>query len=190
MDIKKILKIGLLIIFLLLLCIIIYYRYLFVIDLKVTTFCNEGSVNLDYKAYFKGKEVTNEVIVDKGTFDGRVGKYEVTFTYWNNDKKYSEVKKISIVDTINPKITLLGDKEVTIIQGEEYYELGYTAFDNYDGDLKDRVVVDGTIDTKKIGNYKINYSIEDSSGNKTKVTRKITVLPKEVPSENIDNVEQ
>ena len=190
MDIKRILKISSFIIFLLLLCIIIYYRYLFVIDLKITTFSNQNSVNLDYKAYFKGKDITNEVIVDKGTFDGRVGKYEVTFTYWNNDKKYSEVKKISIVDTVAPKITLLGDKELTIIEGEEYYELGYTALDNYDGELKDKVVVDGTVDTKKIGTYKISYNVEDSSGNKTNVTREIIVVPKDVPSENIDNVEE
>lgn len=149
MHIRKILKIGSLIIFLLLLCIIIYYRYLFVVDLKVTTFSSEDSVYLSYKAYFKGKDVTNEVIVDKGTFDGKTGKYEVTLTYWNNDKKYSEVKKISIVDTVSPKITLLGDKELTIIEGEEYFELGYTALDNYDGDLKDKVIVDGTINTKK-----------------------------------------
>lgn len=185
MSIKKILKIGISIIFLLLLCFIIYYRYIFIIDLKVTNFSHEDSVNLDFKAYFKGNDVANEVIVDKGTFDGKVGKYEVTFTYWDNNKKYSKIKKISIVDTISPKIILIGGEELTIIEGEKYQEFGYTALDNYDGDIKDKVIIEGAVDTKKTGSYKINYSVEDSSGNKTRVTRKVIVISKEVANENI-----
>ena len=163
---------------------------MFIVDLKVTVFSHEDSVNLDYKAYFKGQNVTNEVIVDKGTFDGKVGQYEVTFTYWNNDKKYNKVKKISIVDTVSPKINLIGNKALTIIEGEEYQELGYTALDNYDGDLRDKVIIEGTVDIKKVGTYDINYIVEDSSGNKTKVIRKVTVVSKEVPAENTDNIEQ
>lgn len=155
--------------------------------MKVTNFSHEDSVNLDFKAYFKGNDVTNEVIVDKGKFDGKLGKYEVTFTYWNNNKKYSKTKKISIVDTINPKITLIGEEEIIVIEGEEYRELGYIALDNYDGDLKDKVIIEGTVNTKKVGTYKINYSVEDSSRNKAKVTRKITVISKEAVDENIEH---
>ena len=52
---------------------------------------------------------------------------------------------------------------------------GYTAADNLDGDLTDRVQVTGTVDPDTPGTYKITYTVEDSYHNKTEVTRTVTV---------------
>lgn len=74
-----------------------------------------------------------------------------------------------------PKIRLSSGDKVYIKQGSEYKEYGYTAEDNCDGDLTDKVQVTGTVDANTVGTYELKYSVEDSSGNKTEVIRKVIV---------------
>lgn len=178
MNVKKIIKYLCLITLLILVCILIYYKQIFVVKLKTTTFSHEETVNIDFNAYFKGKNVTNEVTVEKGTFDGVVGRYEVTFIYWNNGNKYKSIKKISIVDTVSPQIKLIGGDKVIVTKGDNYQELGFSAIDNYDGDLKNKVEVTGEVNTSKVGIYKVTYTVRDSSGNQTKVIREVEVALK------------
>ncbi|MEH7308112.1 immunoglobulin-like domain-containing protein, partial [Neobacillus drentensis] len=42
--------------------------------------------------------------------------------------------------------------------------------------LTSAITVAGTVDTTKKGVYKLNYTVKDSSGNETVITRKITVI--------------
>ena len=78
-------------------------------------------------------------------------------------------------DKTPPKITLKGKSNVSVKVGTEYKDEGCTAEDNYDGDLTSKVTITGKVDTQKEGTYTINYMVEDSAGNKTEKTRKITV---------------
>ena len=67
-----------------------------------------------------------------------------------------------------PVITLTGETDVTILPTEAYQEAGFTAADNYDGDLTSQVKreeIDG----------KIVYTVTDSSGNTVSAERTITV---------------
>ncbi|MEH7094834.1 immunoglobulin-like domain-containing protein, partial [Neobacillus vireti] len=65
----------------------------------------------------------------------------------------------------------------TINVGDSFNALsGVTATDNVDGDITSSIVVTGTVDNKKPGVYSLTYSVKDSSGNTTTVTRKITVV--------------
>ena len=50
-----------------------------------------------------------------------------------------------------------------------------TAFDNYDGDLTDKVIITGTVNTNVVGIYYITYEVADSSGNKKQIQRQIIV---------------
>lgn len=96
----------------------------------------------------------------------------------NNEAKLE--RKIVYDDTEKPSITLKGNKTITVYLGNSYYEPGYTAYDNCDGDITDKVISTGSVDTNKIGNYTINYEVSDNKGNKANIER--TVIVKLKPS--------
>lgn len=80
-----------------------------------------------------------------------------------------------------PEITLNGDAEMTVEAGSEFSDPGYTATDNYDGDLTDKVSVTGAVDTSKPGDYEIKYSVADSSKNESDVKRTVHVTDTTAP---------
>lgn len=82
-------------------------------------------------------------------------------------------------DEIAPIITLNGEKEITINLNDNYKDDGCKAEDNIDGDITSKVTITGEVDTKKEGEYTINYTVEDSSNNKTEETRKVIVKKQE-----------
>lgn len=81
----------------------------------------------------------------------------------------------STKDEIAPIITLNGEKEITINLNDNYKDDGCKAEDNIDGDITSKVTITGEVDTKKEGEYTINYTVEDSSNNKAEETRKVIV---------------
>lgn len=74
-----------------------------------------------------------------------------------------------------PSLSLKNGSTIYVKKGSSYKERGYTASDTCDGDITDKVVVTGSVDTNKIGTYELVYSVIDESGNETKVTRKVVV---------------
>ncbi|HOO68116.1 MAG TPA: DUF5011 domain-containing protein, partial [Bacilli bacterium] len=78
-------------------------------------------------------------------------------------------------DVTAPVLTLLGDSTVTIAVGTEFEDPGYTATDDYDGDITSSVVRSGNVDISTAGEYEITYAVSDSAGNTTSITRKIVV---------------
>lgn len=105
------------------------------------------------------------------------GNYYTTTGYISNDKpsKSTTTTKASS-DKTNPVILLVGQKEITINVGDAYKEPGYTATDNMDGDITSSVNVTGTVDTSKPGEYKLVYTVLDSSKNKYETSRIIRVV--------------
>lgn len=89
-------------------------------------------------------------------------KYNSKFLIWSSYKE----DIVEIIDTVSPELILLGHNPVTLLPFENYEEEGFTAFDNYDGDITSNVNINITDDV-------IIYSIEDSSGNKTEKKRQI-----------------
>ncbi len=73
-------------------------------------------------------------------------------------------------------ITLEGDEEIDIIEGREYQEPGYYAYDTVDGDLNDKVVVEGAVDTNIVGIYLVKYRVTNSAGKTKEETRTINVI--------------
>ena len=86
-----------------------------------------------------------------------------------------------------PVISLNGKSEITIYKDSNYEDSGYSASDNCDGDVSDKVTVSGSVDTSKVGKYSIKYEVSDSNGNSNSVERTINVINKPVynpPSNN------
>ena len=112
-----------------------------------------------------------------------IGKYEIIYLLDENNE-INVKRNINVVDTINPEIKL---KEYTefLFVGDKFIEPGYSANDNYDGDITDLVTIDGEVDTSKAGKYKISYSVADISNNSIEVDRIVEV--DEIPIVEPDN---
>lgn len=69
-----------------------------------------------------------------------------------------------------------GVKDTIVKQGNDYNLLnGVQAFDKEDGDLTDKIKVNGHVDTNKKGKYKVEYKVQDSNGAIEKSVRYIEV---------------
>lgn len=131
----------------------------------------------------------------EGTVDTSIeGTYTLTYTVSDKSGNTSSKKRTVIVskdvntkaeekDKIVPVITFTnenayqrickGDK-VNISKDGVY---GYSAHDDVDGDITDRVKVTGQIGTVSVeGEYTIDYSVKDKAGNEAKSTRKYSVI--------------
>lgn len=60
---------------------------------------------------------------------------------------------------------------------------GVTASDEEDGDLTDKILVEGSVNTEKAGEYTLTYSVTDSEGASYTVKRVVTVKEKSEPTE-------
>ena len=134
-------------------------------------------VNSEYTEYgikvlHAGKDVSKDVKIDTSKLDiSKLGDYKVKYQY-GNEYVYRSVK---VIDKESPEITLLGGDEINILLGGNYHESGYTVSDNYDTDLDNKVKVDGNVNVNKEGEYIINYTVSDNSGNVGTAKRKIIV---------------
>ena len=96
----------------------------------------------------------------------------------SSKNQYKVERDIIYIDEENPKLTLSGQKNYDIYLNEIYNEPGYTALDNCDGDITDKVLVSGSVDSKKVGTYTIIYTVKDEYGNESSEDRVINVLDK------------
>ena len=119
-------------------------------------------------------------------YDGNItDKVEVTLdknilTYKVKDSSDNETivkKEIKIKDN-KPSIKLSGSSNMYIIINNEFKEPGYKATDSCDGDLTDKVVVEGKVDTKKLGTYEIKYKVKNKDEKEAKVVRKVHIIKK------------
>ena len=86
----------------------------------------------------------------------------------------SEMIKVTYGDKEAPKITLKGNGTIYLDAASRYYEPGYTANDNCDGDISSKVKVEGSVGYS-VGTYKLTYSVSDNEGNKGSATRTVIV---------------
>lgn len=101
----------------------------------------------------------------------RLGEYEVEYApYWTPEKF---VKKIKVVDTTAPKINLEGNEVVVVTNIDQYVEPGFTAIDNYDGDITNQVKTELIKREEKF--YEVHYAVMDSSGNIETAIRTISI---------------
>lgn len=116
-------------------------------------------------------------ITDK--VDAIIDKDNILYRVFDSSFNRTEVKRDIIhEDKINPSIELKGKRTIYIYEGNSYIEAGYTAFDNCDGDITDKVVSTGNVDTNTIGTYNITYEVKDSSGNSFNTDREVIVIKK------------
>lgn len=113
------------------------------------------------------------------TISGRVdathlGKYLIKYTAQADGHTRTEYRYVHVVDTEAPVISLTTNPSAYTLIGETYQEEGFTAKDNYDGDLTTKV-------TRKESDGVMTYTVTDSAGNTATVTRKINYVDPNAP---------
>ena len=176
---KKLLIIS--IIILIILVIVISITFLFFNPLlKIKLIGKNETIEVFTKYKDKGVKIEgtkNKVQTINKVNTNKLGTYTITYKITHLKTTKTVKRKIKVVDTTKPAITLQGN-EVSIYQNDTYNEPGYTATDNYDKDLTSKVKTTNNIDNKKAGTYEVTYSVEDSSKNKTEIKRKVNVIEK------------
>lgn len=118
-----------------------------------------------YWESFFDKEGMNVPVTTEGTIDETaLGTYTLTYLASYKNKTATAKQTIVIQDTTAPVITLTGGEIGYYSPGYSYTENGFTAIDNYDGDITDQVITKQTKDS-------ITYTVTDSHGNESSVTR-------------------
>lgn len=134
---------------------------------EITLEVNNEYKENGYLTNAKVLEVSNNINTSK------LGTYTVLYKY----KKYNKIKEtirvVNIVDKTPPELDLIGNLEINNCS-KSYQEEGYAAFDNYDGDLTQKV-------EKEIKDGKIIYKVKDSSNNITTKERIFSNIDKEDP---------
>ena len=108
---------------------------------------------------------------------------QVTYVVTDSSGNRAEASRIiRYFDPIPPEIVLLGDETMYIDAGDTFVDPGFKAQDNCNGDLTEKVTVEGTVNRYCSGTYTLNYSVSDSYGNSGYATRTVVVVAKPQPS--------
>ena len=148
--------------------------------IKIKLIGKDETIEVFTKYKDKGVKIEgtkNKVKIANKVNTNKLGTYTITYKITHLKTTKIIKRKVKVVDTIKPEITLQGN-EVTIYQNDTYNEPGYTATDNYDKDITSKVKVTNNIDNTKAGTYEVTYSVSDSSKNKTEIKRKVNVIEK------------
>lgn len=93
-----------------------------------------------YDCIYLNKNYKDRVKVESNLDINKVGTYTIKYIFKKGIYNVEKERTIEVVDKTSPVITLAGEKEVHICPSTEYIEDGYTAIDEYDGDLTEKVI--------------------------------------------------
>ena len=148
-------------------------------DNNITINYNDEYKDIGATAKYKKKDISNDIKTTNNLDNKKVGSYYYKYTITYKKKSKTIKRKIEVVDKKEPKIDINGYEKMSIYVDDEYLDKGAKAYDEYDGDLTDKIEVSGKVDNKKIGEYTITYKVCDSSGNEATAKRTVNVIKKE-----------
>lgn len=125
-----------------------------------------GTVYQEPGAAAKYGDTEVSVTVTGAVDTSKVGSYTVAYLAEYEDRVTTAYRKVTVVDTQAPVITLVTKPGHYTVPGTTYEEEGFSAQDHYDGDLTGQVRRKVTVD-------QVIYTVSDASGNVTTVTRDI-----------------
>lgn len=138
---------------------------------------------------YLGGTINPEII---GSYDvNKAGTYELTVRATDRFNNVSEKsltlvveKKVINAPSMNAAPVIIAN-DVELIVGDKFNELdNVKVIDEEDGEIPvDKVVVESDVDTTKVGNYKVIYSVTDSNGATTTKTINVKVSMKMVELE-------
>ncbi|MGX4601751.1 immunoglobulin-like domain-containing protein [Faecalimicrobium sp. JNUCC 81] len=137
--------------------------------INVINISNGGTYNLDTNL-IKWDNITSDINETYDFRSGNVVKFSGKVTLPIKYTEYNEIPTISAIDK-------------TIKVGDTFNPLtGVTATDTEDGNLTNKIkIIENTVDTSKVGKYKVVYEVADSKGATTTITITVTVRSNDKP---------
>ena len=126
--------------------------------------------------YFLKKENSEELVKEK-TYE-KVGTYIERVVVRDEQGNTSFPMRIKVIVANKLVVPVIKGAEDKVIHLGDNFNAreGVTAYDNEDGDLTNKIVVTGKVQTNTVGRYTLTYTVTDSSKNMAKVTRVVEVI--------------
>jgi len=133
-----------------------------------------GTPHIDGGCLFGDGTDTYPMDVVSNTVDtSELGEYRIDYAITIAGVTHTCVRIVKVVDDVPPSASLKPGVD-TVIVGGTHTDAGITVSDNHDDNPS--VDIRSDVDTSKAGTYEIVYVVTDLSGNRTVVTRTVTVL--------------
>lgn len=120
-----------------------------------------------YSAIIENINLNNDVVIASNLNVNKIGTYDIFYTLNYKNLSKTLVRKVSVIDNQKPIIKILCDEELYVPTNGTIEKCDYEVTDNYDTNLKDKVLVTSNVDTSKNGDYTLTYLVNDSSNNST-----------------------
>ena len=146
-------------------------------DQKIVLNYGEEYNEPGYIAKIFDKNISQDIKITNN-IKQEIGKYQIIYSYQFFFYNIKKVRNVEVKDIKGPEIELTDGTIYEVIENEIYLEPGFTAIDNKDGDVTDKVEVNGSVDTSKLGEYQITYDVIDSNNNHTNAIRIVKVVKK------------
>ena len=93
-----------------------------------------------------------------------------------------------VLDRTAPTLTINAANPLTVAQCDAFTQPTAVANDLVDGNLSSAVIVTGSVDANKVGDYVLTYTVQDAQGNKTVKTLDVQVRDNAAPSIKLKTV--
>lgn len=120
-------------------------------------------------------DLTNKVVYANTVDINTEGTYQVTYQVTDSAGHKTSATRDVVVTNDAPVIHVSGNNQTEV--GHAFDPLqGVTADDYQDGDLTTEIKVAGDVDTSKLGDYELIYTVTDKNGAVTTLKRSVTVF--------------
>ena len=141
---------------------------------EINVYKGVSFVDPGYEARDNHNNNLNNLVIVSGSVDeNTIGTYNIRYTL--KDKTISRVVNVIASQSQFTKIFLEGETEMTIKLGSVYQEPGYYYNDIIVGDMRDKIKVNGKVDTSKVGKYRLTYTVVNSENVTITAERLVTV---------------
>ncbi len=125
-------------------------------------------------AYFYDEETKQKYESKSYNIAGSYVERIIVEDSYQNQSASLRVKIVVETNKVAPEI--YGVDDLTIYVGDEIDLMeGVSAIDDLEGDITDRIIIEGTVNNDIPGEYQVTYQVSDSVGNVTKKVRKVIV---------------
>ena len=133
----------------------------------------------EYEVRTSNKDIA--VFEDGKVVAKKAGQATITISLKEYSEKFVEIKVTvvaAVVDEEAPVIEFDSQQQKFKVNLFEKFDplKGVKATDNIDGDITNKIVVEGTVDTNNYGTYKLTYIAKDKAGNEAEITKEFEVV--------------
>ena len=129
------------------------------------------------------------VNIPEAEMEGKVdttksGTYKLRYTY----KKQKVTRTVEVLDNKQIVMNLNGSAHTYVKQNQKYIESGCHAIDKTEGNLTDKVKIEGNVDTSKPGKYEVVYKVKNKQGVECSRKRIVQVVSDQDFKENVNGI--